>query len=304
MSLLAFPYAVIPMVIFMIIVRRLDRYDPEPLWLLLTHFFWGAFGALILSQLVSSKMIALIWGKAAVDAPPKMAAVLVGPPVEELMKAFVFILTVRLRDFNNLTDGIVYGATVGFGFAMTENFLYFLNVDTIANPYQYIAYRTFFSGMMHALACGTFGAFLGYAQFAFGYIPLLYLLFGIAPAIALHTSFNFFVSTESVDILGFALIAVAFAALCFTFVRSLQFEQKSIREELTREAASGLIKEADVELPFKKGQTENEYQRALVCVQIAFERHIARHYRDDWQIAQSKKYLEGLYAKLKSLELA
>jgi RsiW-degrading membrane proteinase PrsW (M82 family) len=304
MSLLAFPYAVIPMVVFMIVVRRLDRYDPEPLWLLLTHFFWGAFGALILSQLVSSKMIGLIWGKAAVEAPPKIAAVLIGPPVEELMKAAIFLLTIRLRDFNNLTDGIVYGATVGFGFAMTENFLYFLPLGDIANPYQYIAYRTFFSGMMHALACGTLGAFLGYAQFAFGYIPFLYIIFGIAPAILLHTGFNYFVSTSSVDILGFVLITIAFAALCFTFARSLQFEQKSIREELVREAASGFIRESDVELPFKKGQTENEYQRALVCVQIAFERHVARQYRDDWQISQSKKYIDGLYSKLRTLETA
>jgi RsiW-degrading membrane proteinase PrsW (M82 family) len=302
MTLLALPYAVIPMVLFMFIVRRLDRYDPEPLWLLLTHFFWGAIGAVSISAVANAKLIAFFWGKAALEGdPPKLAAVFIGPMVEELIKATIFILTVRLRDFNNLTDGIVYGATVGFGFAMTENLVYFIRAANIDNLAQFIAYRTFFSGMMHALSCGIFAAFLGYAQFRFGRVPWIFVVFGIVPAVILHMGFNFFVSTPSVNALGFVLIVIAFSGLCFTFAQSLRFEQKFIREELVKEAEAGLIPKEYVELPFKKKQTKIEYIKARLCVQIAFERISSRHLREQWQLDQSKTILSEMHKRLNSL---
>ncbi len=302
-QLLALPCAIIPMVIFMIIVRRLDRYDPEPLWLLLTHFFWGAVGAYVLSLMVNSKLTALIFGKTAVASGNiKDAAVFIGPPIEECMKALIFILTVRLLDFNNLTDGIVYGATVGFGFAMTENMVYFIQNAGSDNLVQFIMYRTFFSGMLHALACGTFGAALGYTQFNKGKVPILFILGGIIPAIALHMTFNFLVSTESVSTLGFVVIAVTFVGLCLTFAQSLRFEQKFIREELTKEVEEGLIPEEYVELPFKSGQTKAEYKKALICVQIAFERIAAKHVTEDWQIAQAKVILADMHKQLQTIK--
>jgi protease PrsW len=210
---------------------------------------------------------------------------------------------VRLRDFNNLTDGIVYGATVGFGFAMTENLVYFIRYAEVVNLAQLIAYRTFFSGLMHALACGTFAAFLGFAQFTFGRIPWRYVLLGFVPAIVLHMLFNFLVSTESVSTLGLVLITIAFAVLCLSFMQSLRFEQKYIREELNREVEAGFLTPELVELPFKKGQTKNEYVRARICVQIAFERHAARFLKERWQIAQSAKIIDRFYKDLEAAPL-
>jgi protease PrsW len=301
MVFLALPYAIIPMVFFMIIVRRLDRYDPEPIWLLMTHFLWGALGAVSVSAMLNGKLTEMFWGKLAEGvAAPKMASVLVGPPVEEILKAMVFILTIRLRDFNNLTDGIVYGATVGFGFAMTENLVYFIRYAEVTNLAQLIAYRTFFSGLMHALACGTFGAALGYAQFSLGRVPWFYVIGGFVPAIILHMAFNFLVSTESVSVLGLVLIAIAFAILCGSFIQSLRFEQKYIRDELNKEVEAGLMTAEEVELPFKKRQTKNEYVRAKICVQIAFERHAARFLNERWQKKQSANIITNFYNDLKT----
>jgi RsiW-degrading membrane proteinase PrsW (M82 family) len=306
MTLLALPVAIIPMILFMVIVRRLDRYDPEPMWLLLLHFFWGAFGAVILSSIVNAKLIALFWGKelAASGNTPKLAAVFIGPVVEELLKAVVFILTVRLRDFNNLTDGIVYGASVGFGFAMSENVVYFIRASGSDNLLQFILYRTFFSGMMHAISCATFAAILGFAQFKYGRVQTKYVLMAFVPSIILHMSFNFLVSTESVSILGLVLIAIAFTALTLTFMRSLRFEQKYIREELTKEWQEGLLAQQYIELPFKRRQTKREYQQALICVQIAFERLTARHFTAQNQVKESQLILQELHKTLKKLETA
>ena len=47
------------------------------------------------------------------------------PLIEEPTKAIILFAIVRSRHFDNTTDGFVYGAAAGLGFAMTENFMYF-----------------------------------------------------------------------------------------------------------------------------------------------------------------------------------
>ena len=39
----------------------------------------------------------------------------------------LLFLLVR-NEFDNVLDGVVYGAVIGFGFAMTENTLYFIEL--------------------------------------------------------------------------------------------------------------------------------------------------------------------------------
>ncbi len=51
------------------------------------------------------------------------------PPVEETLKGLVLILLLRLRrqELDGPTDGIIYAAMVGLGFAMMENIGYYMN---------------------------------------------------------------------------------------------------------------------------------------------------------------------------------
>ena len=55
-----------------------------------------------------------------------ITASVVAPLVEETLKAvpLLFIFFMFRREFDGLMDGLLYGALVGFGFAMTENFFY------------------------------------------------------------------------------------------------------------------------------------------------------------------------------------
>lgn len=310
--LLAFPCAVIPMLLFLYVVRRLDKYDPEPLWLMTFHFLWGGIiavsaAALLNGQVMSWLGVAGLTQQTALKEKAVLlviAVAFIGPIIEELLKASVFGISVGIREFNNVTDGIVYGSAVGFGFAAVENLVYFIqNAAADEGWIQLVIYRTFFSAIMHALSSATFASFLGYGRFKYGDIPKRLVFYGIVPAILLHMGWNYFIFSTSfgLNTFGFIMVAIAFGAMCYAFARSMKYEHIFIREELAAEAKAGNIPEAYIELPFRDHETADEYLIALICSQIAFERMTNRQLRTPHQIERSNKVLAVLRQKIKSL---
>lgn len=309
--LLSFPCAIIPMALFIYIVRRLDKYDPEPFWLLMFHFAWGGIIAVSAASVINGQALAFFVGEGITPSnvtPDKRLALTfvvacLGPIVEELLKCSVFGISTRLREFNNLTDGIVYGSAVGFGFGMIENLVYFIQNAATDNWVQLVINRTFFSAMMHALSSATFAAFLGYGRFKYGDIPWRFAVYGFVPAALLHMAWNYFIMSNitGVNIVGFVVVILAFAGLCFTFVRSMKYEHIYIREELVDEARLGNIPQDYIDLPFREHSSGEEYLVALICSQIAFERITNRQLRSPHQIERSNKILDTLRQKIKTL---
>jgi protease PrsW len=311
--LLSFPCAVIPMMLFLYIVRRLDKYDPEPIWLLSFHFLWGGLIAVTGAALINGQLLHYVVGDGItfqnVTADKRWLLVLVmafiSPAVEEILKATVFGISVRSREFNNLTDGIVYGSAVGFGFGMVENLVYFVqNANAGGDSWvQLVVFRTFFSAMMHAVSSAIFASFLGFGRFRYGDIPVRFVVYGIVPAALLHMGWNYFVTSQdaTVRLVGFVLVFVAFGGLCYTFARSMRYEHIFIREELVEEARAGNIPEQYIDLPFRDHETAEEYLVALICSQIAFERITNRQLRSPHQIERSNLLLSALRQKVQSL---
>jgi hypothetical protein len=106
--------------------------------------------------------------------PEAIEAVRVGmvaPLVEEALKGAVVIwIAVRYRlEFDNVLDGIIYGAMVGFGFAMTGNTLSYLGAFLLRG-FGGLSSTVFIEGVLyglnHALYTALFGAGLGYARLA------------------------------------------------------------------------------------------------------------------------------------------
>lgn len=235
--------AVIPMSIYLMIIWRIDRYDREPLNLLLINFIYGAVGAIILA-VIGSGLITAAAGYIIKNEQLilRFEAVVVAPIVEETTKGFFLFLMMANKKFDNITDGIVYGGAIGLGFGMTENFFYFVYYSSsFDNWLSIVIIRTLFSGVMHCVTTGTLGAFLGYAKFRSGSAKLAFPLLGLAIGMAIHSLWNLSVSFDSTAILGFLFMIFTIAVFITVFSISLLSEKKIIFTELLPETKTGLI---------------------------------------------------------------
>src|SRR5262245_22628438 len=99
---------------FLALVWWLDRYDREPVWLVVAVFLWGAVGAVVPAILFSAAIeLSANAALATVGLPQTdtwFTPVIVAPLVEEPCKAAILLLLLRNRHFDNMTDGFVYGA--------------------------------------------------------------------------------------------------------------------------------------------------------------------------------------------------
>lgn len=192
-SLLA---AVIPTVIFVYLIWWCDRYEREPGWLLLTTFLWGAIPAIILS--VAAELLLQVPFKpfdlGLFGSLIETAGI--SPLVEEIFKgAALFGLWRFLRsEIDGVLDGIVYGALVGAGFGMTENFFYFLDAafeSGLTGLAGITVLRALVFGANHAFFTAILGATVGYAvNKDRERTPVGWPLLGLSLAIGVHMLHN------------------------------------------------------------------------------------------------------------------
>lgn len=161
--------ATLPALVYSLLVVSLDRHEREPWRVLLGAFGWGAVVATLLSLLVSvitGRVLSAAYGA---SAGYLLSAGIGAPVIEESFKgAALLILLVFFRDeFDNILDGLVYGALIGLGFAMTENVLYFGQAyyqGGLAELSQLFVARAVLGGFGHALYTATTGAGVGWAR--------------------------------------------------------------------------------------------------------------------------------------------
>ena len=181
----------------------LDRREREAPWLFVAAFLWGgliatalalpfntAFFKLIDEWLTHHPMLAVLLGP---EAPMMLVAPISAPIAEELAKALgVLLLFWLLRaEFDNMRDGLIYGALVGLGFTWYEAALYVANVyakfGVAAYGLQLGARYALFGLGGHAMFTGLFGASLGLAlQARRKWLRILAPIAGLCLAIAAH----------------------------------------------------------------------------------------------------------------------
>ncbi len=182
--------AVVPAVVYGLIVLRLDRYEPEPPRMLAAAFGWGAVGAVLLSVVAGILAQPLLRTEAA-------SSVIGAPFIEETFKglALLVMLATFRREIDNTLDGLIYGALIGLGFAMTENILYFGSAYTedglVGLGVLFIA-RAVIGGWGHAVYTGVTGAAVGWARGRYrkGMLRFVVPVLGWMLAVALHAAWN------------------------------------------------------------------------------------------------------------------
>ena len=235
--------AIIPMLTYLFLIWRFDRYDREPAGLILINYFWGALGAIILTLFLDSILDLLIAFLVSEGKHVEfLQASLSAPVIEEITKGFFLFLMVQNKKFDNITDGVVYGGAIGLGFGMTENFMYFIANSSSTGTWLFIVIvRTLFSAVMHCVATGTLGAFLGYAKFKKGFRKVLFALLGLLIAMIIHSAWNSFISFESTAWMGFIFMITTIIIFVIVFSLSIAGEKKIIFSELFEESQNGLI---------------------------------------------------------------
>ena len=243
--------ASIPIFIYLGVIWWLDRYEREPLWLVALVFLWGAVGGVLLGAFISLVFTIPVNLALGAHAAGIAGAVFIAPIIEETTKGLVILMIVWNRNFDNATDGFVYGAASGLGFAMVENFMYFSIGAVTGDPGQWfgiVFLRTLFTAPMHALSSSCFGAMVGYAKFQRRAVTwVLYPIIGLGLGMTIHFLWNLFaIASEEFQsglplVLSILIISGEFFLIFLVFQLSIVGESRMIRKRLSGEAAAGLI---------------------------------------------------------------
>lgn len=230
-----------------------DRYDREPLWLVVLTFLWGAIGAVFLALPLNTaldmglQMFAPLLGEHAPFLTTVIGPAVGAPLFEEPAKALFLLFVAWNRRPPDMSSGFVYGAAVGLGFAMTENFLYFSSVA--GDPWAFVstvAVRTAYSASLHAMASAVVGAAFGFGRLRSWPVWILSTLVGLAVAMLLHALWNGLLVLDGfteaqLGTANFVLLPLEVLFVLGVWQVCLLDDALSIRRELQEEEEAGRI---------------------------------------------------------------
>ncbi len=269
-----------------LLVNFMDRYEREPWFLRLAAFLWGAIiaipSAFFIEQNIENILQNLL-GPGTSDILHNAFDGLNAGITEETVKGLgLLLLFFILRDeFDNVTDGIVYAALIGAGFAFVENFRYFASNSRETLVFLIVG-RVILGWLGHSTFTACFGAALGYVRHTkVHWKQMLIPLLGYLIAVGLHSFYDFVdfqagaairaAPTDS-SVALFSLIAIigdyippflAQVGLLYILVKGLAHEAAVIREFLAAEVSDGVVMVNEYALLQNSFQRTREERRIL-----------------------------------------
>ena len=243
------------------VVRRLDRNEKEPWRLVLVAAAWGA--------IVATSLV--VWGESLWEAVA-VRTLVPGPGLdasrafsagllEELGKgtAVLLLFLVMRNEFDDVVDGIVYGAAVGLGFNFMESIAYMTNIYAVLSPegaggvaagFQWYARQVLGLFMGHATYTALIGAGIGVArQLPSRRRKVIAIVMGFLVAIAAHFSWDAWLSFFPIESSLLGLVEVHLRTVLMTgpftagvvvlLVLGLRNESAALADQLRKEAALG-----------------------------------------------------------------
>lgn len=241
--------ATIPVPLYIVLVLWIDRYEAEPMWMLVTAFLWGALPTVLIALILNtSGSLIVSFATASDEAGQTFGAVISAPIVEESFKAvilFVFFFW-KKDEFDGVIDGIMYAAMVGLGFATIENILYYGRAVSgeAGLPLVFII-RGMFAPFSHPLFTSLTGIGLGLARQSRNMaVKIAAPILGLLAAIFMHSIWNGSgaIFGGAVFLLTYALIMVpAFLIMIIVIFFALRREGQLVREFLLPDLHGGLL---------------------------------------------------------------
>ncbi|HEX6350376.1 MAG TPA: PrsW family intramembrane metalloprotease [Candidatus Dormibacteraeota bacterium] len=243
------------------VVRLLDRNEKEPWRLVMVAVAWGAVVATAL-VIWANTSVGEIAATSLVPGPGLDAFTAYGAGFfEEIAKGLaVLLLYLVMRDeFDDVVDGILYGACVGLGFNYMESILYMTHLYAIfadegiggfAAGFQWYFRQVVGLFFGHATYTALVGAGLGVArQLPRLHQRVLAIAGGWLVAISAHFAWDAWIQLFTVGDGALALIGAHLrtlmmdgpftAAVLLLLAMGLGVEGRALRRQLELEAASG-----------------------------------------------------------------
>ena len=190
-----------PAVGWVMFAYAFDPYEPEPRAMIVLAITWGmisTFPSLFLNTFNSTWMEPL-------GIPVAVAS---APVIEEFFKAIGFVLV--LSYIKDETDGVIYGAAFGAGFALLENLFYASNSILSGDGLLVILlilFRSFFNIVGHMIGPAVIGFLIGTARCqyegrddersTYRVTLVLYIFIGYFAGMIVHGIWNFLAVQES-----------------------------------------------------------------------------------------------------------
>ena len=243
------------------VVRRMDRNHKEPWRLVLVAAAWGAIVAtslVVWGETVweSSAQHALVPGPGLDTSLAFMAGIL-----EEVAKGLaVLLLFLVMRDeFDDVVDGIVYGAAVGLGFNFLESVSYMTNLYAIYVPEGNGAYAAgiqWYGRQVLGLFLGhaTYTAYIGAGIGIARQLPMLRqkvlaVIAGFVVAIAGHFAWDAWATFFPIENDLFGIVEVHLRTLIMNgpfaagivalLLFGIRYEGQNLLDQMRKEAATG-----------------------------------------------------------------
>ncbi len=252
-SLLGLLLALVPLVVVLLAVRVIDRWEPEPRSLVVLAFAWGAVASVALALAVDL-VIQVVLRPAHSAAQDFLSAVVQAPIVEETAKGLgvLLIFAIARRSFDGPVDGVVYGALVGAGFAFTENIQYFA-LALLDGGVEETTITFFMRGILSPFAHVMFTSVTGFAlglaarrgTKAGSFGPWL---LGLAGAIALHALWNGSATVGDFFALYLTLQVPLFVGFILGIVALRREEARLTRKRLGDYADAGWFTAQEVDM--------------------------------------------------------
>jgi RsiW-degrading membrane proteinase PrsW (M82 family) len=298
--LLVLAVGLLPMVAYALILWWFDRYEKEPLGLLIAAFLWGAIPAIIFSLIAELVLDIPISYFVEPVAASLIGAAVVAPVAEEIFKGLALLLLLLFfrKEIDSPLDGVIYGGLVGFGFAAVENVLYFAGAFVESGPAGFALLailRAFLFGLNHALFTGLTGLGLALARTSPTWLKIGGPVAGLLAGMTAHSIHNGSV-TFGAELCWPCLIAFAsdwggVLILLGVIVWASVREQRWITTFLAGEVELGTLSQDDYDVVCC--YTKRVAVRANVLFGGDFRRwwELGRYYRLATELAFSKRRL-------------
>ncbi|KXK06711.1 MAG: FHA domain-containing protein [Acidobacteria bacterium OLB17] len=242
--------AFVPAMIYLMPVLWLDRYDPEPVWLLALAFAWGALVAVIISFVVNTLFGIAVGMAISPDVGQAAGAVMSAPIFEEGSKGIglLIILIFFRKYFDDILDGIVFASVIALGFATVENVLYY-GRGLLGGGFGGLMLLFVLRGIMSPFAHATFtsmtGIGCGIARESHNKaVRILMPVVGYFGAVLLHAIWNGMAVLGGTEgfLLGYVIGEIPFFLIFVGFSLYIMRRQgKILKEMLAIDVARGLI---------------------------------------------------------------